>query len=293
MSSTVSIVLPTYNGEKFLKESIESCLCQTFKDLELIVVVDGSIDGTMNILSEYKDPRIKIKYTRNQGLPQALNEGFALAQGEYWTWTSDDNLFLPNAIKTMAEFLEINQQTPMVATDIYRINNKGKIIGHSSNQYACFLYRAEAAKKTGLYRSEFTLVEDADFFIRLAYFAGPAKFIHQPLYKYRDHPESLSAKKTSQRQLVSTKMHFDLISRGIEKGDLKELFFDRIRKCALFKDHDTLEDILKFAQEKNIDFISSLRKTAHFIKTPLGWYFNKLFVFLTARFPVFRFLLGN
>ena len=279
----VSIVLPTYNGEKYLKNSIDSCLNQTFKDIELIVVVDGRTDKTMEILSHYIDPRLIIKSTPNQGLPKALNEGFALAQGKYWSWTSDDNMYLQDAIKMMVEFLDANVNAPMVATDFHRIDDNGKVTGHSSNQYSCFLYRAEAAKKTGPYRPEYALVEDVDFFLRLSHTAGPIHFIHRSYYKYRDHPGSLSALKTSKRQFVSLKMHYDLISRNIEKASLRELFFDRIRTSALYRDYDTMNSILAFAREKNVVFLPSLARTADFIKTPMGWYWNKIFMAFKTR----------
>lgn len=85
----ISIVLPTYNGEKYLKQSIESILGQTYTDWELIVVNDCSTDSTQEIIDFYrkKDTRIRtiFNYT-NQKLPESLNIGFREAKGEYFTW---------------------------------------------------------------------------------------------------------------------------------------------------------------------------------------------------------------
>jgi GT2 family glycosyltransferase len=184
----------------------------------------------------------------------------------------------------MAEFLDTNAKTPMVATDFHRIDSAGQICGYSSNHYACFLYRSEAAKRVGQYRPEFALVEDVDFFLRLAHFEGPVQFIHKPYYKYRDHSDSLSAKKTSRRQLVSVKMHYDLITRSIEGLTLEQLFFDRIGQCALYRDYETIETILLFAKEKQVPFYSRLDQRAHFLRTKIGWIINKLSIAINSRY---------
>ena len=102
MDKLVSIVLPTFNGEEFLAQSIESVLKQSYKNLELIIVNDCSTDSTPRIIEEFakKDSRIKIIHNAiNQKLPRSLNIGFNAASGEYWTWTSDDNYYLENAIE--------------------------------------------------------------------------------------------------------------------------------------------------------------------------------------------------
>ena len=105
----VSIVLPVYNGEKYLRESLDSILTQTFSDWELIIVNDCSTDGTQNIIEEYvsKDSRIRtIKNSINQKLPESLNIGFRISTGEYLTWTSDDNMYRPEALEVMTNYLD-------------------------------------------------------------------------------------------------------------------------------------------------------------------------------------------
>ena len=97
-----SIVLPTYNGEEFLSNSIESVINQTFQDWELIIVNDCSTDNSLSIAEEYfkKDNRIRIiNNAENKKLPESLNIGFREAKGDYFTWTSDDNEYYPNAIE--------------------------------------------------------------------------------------------------------------------------------------------------------------------------------------------------
>ena len=97
-NALVSIVLPVYNGARFLAEAIQSCLAQTYPHWELIVVDDCSTDDSPQIVAGFAadDARIRvIRHAHNRKLPGALNTGFDAARGEYLTWTSDDNLLPP------------------------------------------------------------------------------------------------------------------------------------------------------------------------------------------------------
>ena len=120
MNPKVSIILPTYNGKKYIRESIDSILKQSFTDWELIVVDDCSTDGTAEILKEYvsEDKRISVVHNEiNQKLPRSLNIGFSRARGKYLTWTSDDNRYLPDALKVMVEYLDKNAEAMVVRSN--------------------------------------------------------------------------------------------------------------------------------------------------------------------------------
>lgn len=117
----VSIVLPVYNGEKFLKQSIESVLKQTHKNLELIIVNDCSTDNSLSIANSFEkqDPRVKVISNQvNQKLPESLNIGFRNANGDYYTWTSDDNWYEPTAIEDMLNYLLEKNDKDMVCADM-------------------------------------------------------------------------------------------------------------------------------------------------------------------------------
>ncbi|MCI5760300.1 MAG: glycosyltransferase family 2 protein, partial [Eubacterium sp.] len=94
----ISIVMPVYNGERYLAGAIRSVLEQSYPNFELIIVNDASTDGSLKIAEVFaaKDDRIRV-YTNehNQKLPRSLNIGFSHCEGELYTWTSDDNLLLP------------------------------------------------------------------------------------------------------------------------------------------------------------------------------------------------------
>lgn len=199
----VSIILPTYNGSSYIKQSIDSCLGQTYKNFELIIVDDCSSDETVNIIKSYSDPRIKyFKHERNLGLPRALNTGFENAKGEYLTWTSDDNFFHVDAIAKMVSILEKNKDIGFVYANFYLIDEKGKIfksyrVGSSKSLDrgnligACFLYRREVYEKIGEYIPEFRLAEDYNYWLRIRQ-SFKMKKINDFLYYYRRHQKSLT-----------------------------------------------------------------------------------------------------
>ena len=169
----VSIVLPTYNGERYLAQSIESVLTQTYENLELIIVDDCSTDGTPEIVRRFaeRDGRVQvIRNAENQKLPRSLNIGFRQAAGDLLTWTSDDNFYEGNAIEVMARALDQNPDCGMVYCDMTCIYEDGVELRRPSmdmEQFyvddvvgACFLYRRQVLETVGEYNPDLALVED-------------------------------------------------------------------------------------------------------------------------------------
>lgn len=201
----ISIILPVFNGEEYLKQSIESCLNQTFGNLELIIVNDASTDNSLDIALSYaeSDKRVRIHNNdTNQNLPSSLNIGHKLAKGNLLTWTSHDNYFNPDAIEKMTEALEKNI-ADVVYTDYSIIEASGefrrKVIHNKYSDIllgnivgACFLYKREVFIRNGGYNENLYTVEDYDFWLRCHIHS---KFYHLPedLYNYRSHRNSLSS----------------------------------------------------------------------------------------------------
>jgi glycosyltransferase involved in cell wall biosynthesis len=112
-----------YNGEKFLKNSIESILNQAFSDFELIIVNDGSTDHTPEIISSYKDPRIKIiNNEQNVGLPRSLNKAIALAQGDYIAINDHDDISDRRRLKKQLEQIKQDPKVALVSSPVFVIN---------------------------------------------------------------------------------------------------------------------------------------------------------------------------
>lgn len=204
----VSIVLPTYNGARFIRQSIDSCLRQTYTNFELIIVNDCSTDETPAIIEEYAkaDARIKIIHNKvNKKLPGSLNIGFNAASGRYFTWTSDDNYYAPEAIASMVKVLEQNPQADIVYTDYYIIDDRDRIlrvmhfndVNESFHTWegcgACFLYKREVHERNGGYDESAFLIEDYDFFLRAIMHSKFYYYKTHELYYYRHHAQSLTS----------------------------------------------------------------------------------------------------
>ena len=100
MEDLVSVIIPVYNSEKFLAESINSVLSQSYKNLEIIAIDDGSTDNSLDILNQFKDDIIVI-HQKNQGLAGALNTGIKKMTGKWFKWFSPDDIMNPDAIETL------------------------------------------------------------------------------------------------------------------------------------------------------------------------------------------------
>lgn len=204
----ISIILPTFNGSKYLEESVSSCRLQTFSDWELIIVDDASTDETPDIISRLiqEDSRIRaVRHESNRKLPASLNSGFSCALGQYLTWTSDDNRYKPSALERMWSFLENHHGVDIVYSDYLFIDDIGSIlqevkVKNPSCIVSCnvvgpsFMYRREVHLEIGDYDASLFLAEDFDFWLRAA-----CKFklfpLHESLYEYRIHASSLTATK--------------------------------------------------------------------------------------------------
>jgi len=203
----VSVVLPVFNGERYLRQSIESCLSQSYDCLELIVVDDGSTDSTPLIIEEYTktDKRARVlSHACNRGLPHALNSGFAAAAGQYFTWTSADNYYRRHAIARMLEVLENDSKVDFIYSDYSSTDSQNRFleywsVGEAQELLAanrigpCFLYRQEVQKALGRYNEEMPLAEDYDFWLRASTLFRMVP-LHEDLYCYRTHEDSLTAR---------------------------------------------------------------------------------------------------
>jgi glycosyltransferase involved in cell wall biosynthesis len=221
----VSVVLPVYNGAAFVRESIESVLRQSYANLELIVVNDGSTDETPLILENYEhEPRVRVIHQENRKLPGALNAGFDHCSGEFWTWTSADNIMFPAMLAKLVAFLQKRPDVQTVYANELLIDETGREArdsdfcpGYQSpagsgricfprdpgelsfvqNNYVggCFLYRAWAAKLIGPYDECAFGYEDYDFWMRMNDLFRLAHLGEDgPLYRYRLHHRSLTSR---------------------------------------------------------------------------------------------------
>jgi len=200
----VSIVMPIYNSNKnYLEKSIFSCLNQTYRNIELIIVEDGSENDSEDFIKSIQDKRIKyIKKDKNEKIPAALNTGFKASKGEYLTWTSDDNFYMEEAIEVMLKFLINNPEYDFVYSDYYWIDGYGNVRGvqvnpppdclsKSNTVGPCFLYTRKVYETIGDYSDKYFTAEDYEYWIRVS-----KKFKMYPLkkvlYFYRRHEKRIT-----------------------------------------------------------------------------------------------------
>ena len=121
--------MSVYNGEKYLKQAIDSILTQDFKDFEFIIVNDASTDKTAQILDKYDNARIKVLVNKkNLGLAKSLNIAIKQAKGEYIARMDDDDISLPSRFSKQLEYLQKYSDVGVLGTQIDVINDKGRII---------------------------------------------------------------------------------------------------------------------------------------------------------------------
>ena len=121
----VSILIPVYNSEKFLRESIESTLNQTYPNIEIIAVNDGSTDNSLNILKEYEDKIILIDQ-ENLGLAQAANNGIKKISGDWLKWLSPDDILKPNAVEVLVNEAKKLPENTILYSNWEIVNENGK-----------------------------------------------------------------------------------------------------------------------------------------------------------------------
>lgn len=123
----VSIIIPSYNQGAFIKETIDSILSQDYRPLEIIVIDGASTDNTIDILRSYKDlEELRWISEPDNGVVEAVNKGFSLAQGDIIGIQSSDDLYLPHAVKTMVKALQSNSEVGLAFADMITINSEGK-----------------------------------------------------------------------------------------------------------------------------------------------------------------------
>jgi glycosyltransferase involved in cell wall biosynthesis len=230
----VSIIIPSHNREKYLGLAIQSVLIQTFTNFELIVVDDGSTDGSLQIAQQFaaSDTRIKVLASeQNQGEASALKKGFDTAQGEFVGQVDSDDLLEPQALELTVEALEGDPGLGIVYTnyiDIDEDGNKVRVGMRCSIPYSAerlltkmmvfhfTLMRKSIYQSVGGFNPKFDPVQDYDLLLRLSERTRIAK-IPEFLYLHRIHSNMVSKTKSLKMLVLSYKaVEQALIRRGMK-----------------------------------------------------------------------------
>ncbi|MDO3412027.1 glycosyltransferase [Saccharibacillus sp. CPCC 101409] len=212
MTFRVSIVIPTYNNAQYLKTAIDSVLAQSYGNIELIVLDDGSTDGTTEILREY-GTAFKWNSHANIGQSATLNKGWASATGEIFSYLSADDALLPRAVQDAVDFLNGNDSCILTYCDYDLINEYSQKIRTVQTpefdywdmvvRLICqpgpgVFFRRSVFEKIGGWDERLRQIPDLDYWIRLG-IHGPFKHIPSVGALYRVHEESQTFAKADYR----------------------------------------------------------------------------------------------
>ena len=216
---TVSVVMSVFNGDRFLREAIDSILNQSFGGFEFVIIDDGSNDSSASILDDYqgRDVRTKVYHQPHKGLIESLNRGCRLAQGKYIARMDADDVASRDRLMVQIDFMEAHPQVGVLGGAVEWINAEGRPLGIYRNPaedrqiraellYRCAFWhptvmlREHVFRCTGGYRTAAVDAEDYDLWLRIADHFQLAN-LEDIVLKYRIHPQQVSMRKRTQQTL--------------------------------------------------------------------------------------------
>ena len=226
MKGTVTVVIPAYNRVKYIKQAIDSVLNQTYKNIELIVIDDGSSDGTYDLLESYSGQLILLTHEnrKNKGQSASINLGLSQAQGEFIAVLDSDDYWELNKLKIQVAYMNKNPDIGLLYTNGYGVNESGEVIYpyHKDNHVEindpnnvlvdCYLalpvnslVRKKVYDEVGGFNETYRAAQDHDMLIRIAEKTNLA-YLPDFLFYYRRHDQSISYMGTETRWRMGFKI---------------------------------------------------------------------------------------
>jgi glycosyltransferase involved in cell wall biosynthesis len=272
----ISAIVPVYNGERFLAQALDSALAQTMRDLEIVVVNDGSTDGSGALADGYASRYpgiVRVHHQPNQGLCHARNAALGMARGEYLALLDSDDIWLPHHLEESIAVLHRHSEIALVHADIERIDVDGNSLGYATrywsrlgadafrelflrHEHVCCptaVFRRDAIERTGNFDPQFNRLgcEDRDLWLRIAGIAE-IRYLDNVHARYRLHGANMSSnfsKMLQARMLLVDK--FGATPRG-----------HALRRQALAAAHCNLGDELMDAARRRAAFAAYARAFA-------------------------------
>jgi glycosyltransferase involved in cell wall biosynthesis len=206
----VTVLVTVLDGERHLRESLDSILGQTFRDFELVVVDDGSTDSTPAVLASYGDRVTVLRNDENLGVPRAANRGLAMARGRFVARQDADDVSDPERLERQVAFLEAHPEVALVACAYRRIDPQGRVTGKrpvpldpvsirwrllflNAFTHSSLVFRRDAVEAIGGYSDEFVYAHDYDLICKLAR-RGPLAALAEPMVSYRRSESSVTTR---------------------------------------------------------------------------------------------------
>lgn len=290
MNPKVSIIIPTYNGEKYIKRAILSVLNQTFQDFEIIVVDDSSCDNTVLIVKELqtKDSRIKlICLEKNSGGPALpKNKGFEISSGEFIAYLDQDDEWLSNKLEEQVNLFKnsTKKNLGLVSCGADLVNTDGKCFGSfipikNKNIFpeillrnpiysnSSVLIKREVIEGVGKRDENMKYSEDLEMWIRIAKAGYDFDYIYKPLFKYHFHENNVTGTKDKTIKVIDMeytfKKHMDLY----EKYNYVHIGFFRLGVMYFLGGN---------SKKSRECFLESIKTKKNFIPSYFGYIFSLL-----------------
>ena len=268
MLPKISVIIPTYNGERYIKATIDSVLFQTHSNLELIIIDDGSIDGTKNIIEGYQDNRIRYFYQKNRGVAAARNAGIIASEGEFISFIDHDDYFLPTYLEKCLDTMYKKSYDVVIPRFYYKLVES---ISSSNNLLLCqreelpskpnelflrllqnfvgcmkMVVKKNSLEKVGLLDERFLYHDDLDLWLRFARadLRTGVTDSQEPLWVYRILPSSLFHSMNNKAPGLLD--HYKLFKKHMSYAfainkDIRQVYETKLREIgvALFKCKNT------------------------------------------------------
>lgn len=309
----ISVIVPIYNAENFLEKLIENLINQTYKNIEIILVNDGSTDESLNICNELhrKDNRIKIIDKKNGGVSSARNKGIEVSKGEYITFVDSDDNIEEDYIKKMVENIE-DEDCLVKCNYKYKLKEKkldrdrylkkiisGEILG------VCWGYLFKKELLEGIYFDENTsYMEDTIFVVQYLLKVKKVNIINNNLYRYNYNTESLTVMKSNIENKIDGYLYsIDeitkiLIQKNMYSPIYKKYLDNRKIKIieAEFAKLDNIEEIRLLHEKYTIDSLNTKNVALQykiFINILKKKKYNKMLLYIKARRKIKKILKGK
>ena len=276
----ISVIMPVYNGEKYLRDAIDSILNQTFADFEFIIINDCSSDSTEDIIKSYNDPRIiYVKNEKNMGVAATLNRGLDIAKGDYIARMDADDISFSHRFQMQVDFLDSNKNVGVCGSNLrifgdgieerdFIYSEKDKqirvdMIFNSAFAHPVIMMRREIVEKYNLrYDIAFEKAEDYKMWHDILK-VSEGYNIQEFLLKYRYHSSQVTKTCLVEKKTAVTKMREVMYNTlGANNSDYLEIFSQICDGIRSFNE----EEYLKFLELVDISKKSSYNKKA-LIKT--------------------------
>ena len=214
MKPLVSVIIPVFNGEKYIIETLRSISVQSMDDFEVIIINDGSTDAAEELVGKYamQDKRIKLFTRSNEGMAASLNFGMKVAKSDLIARIDADDVMTKNRLKMQLDFLEANPSVSVASSYVYLINSNSQVIGTNKSKYTSIsevqktisqakpigiphpgvIARKQVLMKAGGYRGQFWPSDDVDLWTRVVENGGQILIQPEFLTYYRIHSSSIS-----------------------------------------------------------------------------------------------------